>query len=77
MNPLEQKSAEFFLRQCVAQARTMSLSDARRFLHGLLVCCPDTAPQVAEVQQAFQWLSSSDDQLAQIEAGQMKLTFPE
>jgi len=75
MNALEQAAVDYFLREAVAKARSLPMAEARKFLHGLLVLCPELSNP--EIRRAFQWLASSDDQLGQIAGGQMKLTFSE
>lgn len=66
---------EFFFREVVRHARTMPLSDARRFLSGCLLTCDD-APEVAPIRAAYTHLFDCDRQLELLAVGQLPLGFP-
>jgi len=67
---------EFFLRESIARARSMSVGDSVIFLRGLLQSCSDTYA-TQQIRPLFVCLSEIDRRLNLIQSGQMKLHLKE
>jgi pyridoxal biosynthesis lyase PdxS len=61
-----------FVRQSLAHARTLPLTEARIYLHGLMLLTEGEAG-MGPVRIAYQHLCESDAQLELIASGQLRL----
>lgn len=64
----------FFVRECAAHARTLTVPNAIIFLRGMIMTCP-SSQAMAAIKGIYDRLMESDQQLDLIHTGQLKLDF--
>jgi hypothetical protein len=68
------EAEEFFVRECAAHAKTLSVSAAVLYLRGMMLLCPQSqALQI--IAGIYNAIIESESQLELIHSGQLKLDF--